>query len=70
MTQLSGPSAYGALTRGFNRFPQGAPASDRLYQILSTLVNDKEAILMDLLPIRPLPAAKAVKAWKTVCRAA
>lgn len=65
MAHLSGRSAYGALTRRLNRFPQGAPASELLYQILSMLFSDKEAALVALLPIKPFTAAKAAKAWKT-----
>lgn len=56
--------AYEAFITSLNRFPQGAPPSDLLYQILSVLVNEKEAALVALLPIRPFTAAKAAKAWK------
>ena len=57
-------SGYEAFVTRLNRFPQGAPPSDLLYQILSMLLNEKEAALVALLPIRPFTAAKAAKAWK------
>jgi ferredoxin len=64
MAHHAGPSAYGDLVTRLNRFPQGAPPSDLLYQILSMLVSEKEAALVALLPIKPFTAAKAAKAWK------
>lgn len=53
--------AYGALVDRLNRFPQGAPPSDTLYQILSVLVNKDEAAQLSTLPIRPFTAARAAK---------
>ncbi|MBI5249307.1 MAG: 4Fe-4S dicluster domain-containing protein [Desulfomonile tiedjei] len=58
------PSGYGALITRLNRFPQGAPPSELLYQILSMLLSEKEASLVALLPIKPFTADKAAKAWK------
>lgn len=46
-----------------NLFPQGAPPSDLLFQILKVLMPEKEAGLVSLLPIRPFTAEKAAKAW-------
>lgn len=55
--------AYSNLIQRLNRFPQGAPPSETLYQILATLFDEKEAELVSLLPIRPFKADKAAKAW-------
>ncbi len=57
-------SGYEAFVTRLNRFPQGAPPSDLLYEILSMLLNEKEAALLALLPIKPFTAEKASKAWK------
>jgi ferredoxin len=59
-----GHSAYTGLMERLNRFPQGAPPSDLLYQILSMLFSEKEAELVASLPIRPFTAEKAARAWK------
>lgn len=53
--------AYGAFIDRLNRFPQGTPPSDTLYQILSVLVSRDEAAQLALLPIRPFTAARAAK---------
>ncbi len=52
--------AYGAYVDRLNRFPQGAPPSDTLYQILSVLVSRDEAAQLAALPIRPFTAAPAI----------
>ena len=57
-------SGYEAFVTRLNRFPQGAPPSDLLYKILSMLLNEKEAELLALLPIKPFTTEKASKAWK------
>ncbi len=57
-------SGYEAFITRLNRFPQGAPPSDLLYQILSMLLNEKEAALLALLPIKPFTVNQASKAWK------
>jgi hypothetical protein len=36
-----------------NRFPQGAPPSETLYQILKILFSEREAGLVAQLPIKP-----------------
>ncbi len=54
---------YQDLVKRLNRFPQGAPPSDTLYQILSILFTEKEARLVSLLPIKPFTAEKASKNW-------
>ncbi len=53
--------AYGAYVDRLNRFPQGAPPSDTLYQILRVLVSQEEAAQLAALPIRPFTAARAAK---------
>jgi ferredoxin len=56
-------SGYKAFAERLNRFPQGAPPSETLFKILSVLVNEKEAGLMALLPIKPFTAKKAASLW-------
>ena len=56
-------SSYANLTERLNRFPQGAPASERLFQILTILFSEKEADLVARLPIKPFTADKASHIW-------
>lgn len=65
MAHHNSRSAYERLTERLNRFPQGAPPSERLFQILSILFSEKEAALVSELPIRPFTAARAASIWKT-----
>jgi ferredoxin len=57
-------SGYTSLVDRLNRFPQGAPPSETLYQILSVLFSEREAELVSLLPIKPFTALQASKIWK------
>jgi len=57
-------SGYARLVERLNRFPQGAPPSELLLRILRLLVDEREAGLLSLLPIRPFTAAQAAKAWQ------
>jgi ferredoxin len=57
-------NSYFKLTERINRFPQGAPPSDLLFEILKILFSEKEAGLVSLLPIKPFNAGKAAKIWK------
>ncbi len=57
-------SGYSQLVERLNRFPQGAPPSELLYEILRTLFSREEAELVSLLPIKPFTAKKASRAWK------
>lgn len=57
-------NGYSNLTERINRFPQGAPPSDLLFEILKILFSEKEAGLVSLLPIKPFNAMKAAKIWK------
>jgi Pyruvate/2-oxoacid:ferredoxin oxidoreductase delta subunit len=63
MAHLVHPSGYHDLVGRLNRFPQGAPPSERLYQILKTLFSDREAHLVARLPIRVFSVEKAARAW-------
>ncbi len=55
---------YSRLAERLNRFPQGAPVSDLLFQILQLMFSEKEAGLVSLLPIKPFTAKKAGQIWK------
>ena len=57
-------SSYSQLSDRLNRFPQGAPPSELLFEILKMLFSEKEAELAALLPIKPFNAAQASKIWK------
>jgi ferredoxin len=56
-------SGYQSLVERLNRFPQGAPPSDLLYQILEILFSEREASLVATLPIKPFTAQKAAQIW-------
>lgn len=56
-------SPYSRLTERLNRFPQGAPASKLLFDILKILMTEKEAGLMAQLPIKPFNAKQAACIW-------
>ncbi len=55
---------YRKLQERLNRFPQGAPPSQTLYQILEILFSKKEADLVSQLPIKPFSAKDAARIWK------
>ena len=57
-------SGYSQLVDRLNRFPQGAPPSQLLNQILQMLFSEKDAELVSLLPIKPFTAKKAGRIWK------
>lgn len=57
-------SPYSRLVDRLNRFPQGAPASKRLFDILKLLMTEKEAGLMAQMPIKPFNVHQAAKIWK------
>ena len=64
MAHLTMKESYKKLVDRLNRFPQGAPPSELLYQILEMLFSEKEAEYVSLLPIKPFTAKKAAKIWK------
>ena len=55
---------YLDLADRINRFPQGAPPSDLLFQILELLFSQREAELVAQLPIRPFTVENAAAVWK------
>jgi len=57
-------SGYSQLVDRLNRFPQGAPPSKLLNQILKMLFSENAAALVSLLPIKPFTAQKASRIWK------
>jgi Pyruvate/2-oxoacid:ferredoxin oxidoreductase delta subunit len=57
-------SGLARLVERLNRFPQGAPPSESLFQILRVLFSEREAELVSLLPVKPFRAAQAAAAWK------
>ena len=57
-------NSYQKLTERINLFPQGAVATDLLYNILKILFSEREAGLVSLLPIKPFNAKKASVIWK------
>lgn len=56
-------SVYSRLAERLDRFPQGAPPSRLLFDILKILVTEEEAELMAQLPIKPFDVKKAAKIW-------
>jgi formate hydrogenlyase subunit 6/NADH:ubiquinone oxidoreductase subunit I len=57
-------SGYSQLIDRLNRFPQGAPPSKLLNQILKMLFSEKAAELVSLFPIKPFTVEKASRIWK------
>lgn len=64
MAHLTGRSGYKDLIDRYNKFPQGAPESASLYEILRVLFDEEEASLVSLLPIKPFSVKDAAKIWK------
>ncbi len=59
-----GYGTYDRLVTRLNRFPQGAPPSERLFQILRLLLSEEEAGLLAQVPIRPFTARRAAAIWR------
>jgi ferredoxin len=57
-------NSYHKLAERINLFPQGAVATDLLYNILKILFSEREAGLVSLLPIKPFNTKKAAVIWK------
>jgi len=57
-------SGYSRLVERLNRFPQGAPSSPLLFNILKILFHEREAELVSSLPIKPCTAQQAARIWK------
>jgi ferredoxin len=64
MSHNTARESYRKLTERINRFPQGAPPTGLLYQILEVLFTPQEAELVALLPIKPFTAKTAAQIWK------
>jgi len=64
MSHVALKSGYTELVDRLNRFPQGAPPSDTLYQILAILFSEREAEIVAQLPIKPFTAEKATRILK------
>ena len=64
MAHHSSRSVYDRLTERLNRFPQGAPPAESLFQILKLLFSEAEAAQVAVLPIRPFSAERAAGIWK------
>jgi ferredoxin len=65
MAHHSLKSGYSLLEERLNKYPQGAPPSTVLNEILKMLFSEREAELVSLLPIKPFTAEKASGIWKT-----
>ena len=63
MSHVTAKKSYEQLVNRLNKYPQGAPPSESLYQILELLFTEKEAKLVSQLPIRPFEIKKASKIW-------
>ncbi|MBP1667069.1 MAG: 4Fe-4S ferredoxin iron-sulfur binding domain protein [Bacteroidetes bacterium] len=55
---------YKKLSGRLNLHPQGAVASDLLFEILKILFSEREAELVSSLPIKPFNVKKAAEIWK------
>lgn len=64
MAHLTGRTGYKNLIDRYNKFPQGAPESETLYEILKVMFTHEEASLVSLLPIKPFSVKSAAKIWK------
>lgn len=64
MAHLTGRTGYKNLVERYNKFPQGAPESEALFEILKVLFTEEEASLVSLLPIKPFNVKMAAKIWK------
>ncbi len=64
MAHLTGRTGYKNLIDRYNKFPQGAPESESLYEILRVMFTHEEASLVSLLPIKPFGVKEAARIWK------
>ena len=58
MSHNTAREAFRKLSERINRFPQGAPPTDLLFQILAVLFTPAEAELVALLPLKPFTALR------------
>ncbi|MFO7963017.1 MAG: 4Fe-4S binding protein [Desulfobacterales bacterium] len=64
MAHYSTGQGYHRFVHRLNRFPQGAPPSKSLFNILRILIDEEEAGLLSMLPLLPFRAEKAASVWK------
>jgi ferredoxin len=64
MAHRTAKKGYVNLVERLNRFPQGAPPSEVLFEILKLLFSEREASLVALLPIKPFTEVRAARIWK------
>ncbi len=64
MAHHTARAAYKQLEERLNRFPQGAPPSKLLYQILEMLFSEREAELVSRLPVKSFSVEQASRVWK------
>lgn len=64
MSHKTAKKSYENLVERLNKFPQGAPPSKTLYEILAMLFSEKEAEIVAQLPIKPFTAKEAAKILK------
>jgi ferredoxin len=64
MAHLASRSGYQELVGRLNKFPQGAPPSTLLFEILKILMSEKEASLVARTPLRPFTVERAARAWR------
>jgi Pyruvate/2-oxoacid:ferredoxin oxidoreductase delta subunit len=64
MSHHTAREGYLKLSERINRFPQGAPPTELLFQILEVLFTPAEAELIAQLPIKPFTAETAARLWK------
>jgi Pyruvate/2-oxoacid:ferredoxin oxidoreductase delta subunit len=64
MSHHTARESYRKLSERINRFPQGAPPTELLFQILEVLFTPAEAELVALLPIKPFTAETAARLWR------
>ncbi len=70
MARMILKSEYERLAERINRFPQGAPPTPLLFEILGILFTKEEASLAAQLPVRPFSVERAAAIWKTDSAAA
>lgn len=56
-------SGYSAMVDRLNMLPQGAAPSETLFKILQVLLDENEARLVSLLPIKPFTVIQAANRW-------
>lgn len=64
MSHITARGAYQKLADRINKFPQGAPPSQTMYDIYAILFSEQEAELVAKLPIRPFKVETAAASWK------